>query len=190
MQNVAAVRADGSSRELLSLKWGLVPVWAKEPEIGARLINARSETVTEKPSFRDAFKYRRCLIPASGFYEWKREGKGKQPYYFHMRDDEPFAFAGLWERWEGIGGKAIESCTILTTEANEVLAPVHERMPVIVASKDYDLWLDTQMTEKNRLTPLLRPYPSTEMTSHPVGLSVNSPQFDIAELIAPFSNSQ
>lgn len=124
-QDVAAVRANENSRELLNLKWGLVPGWAKEPEIGSRLINARSETVTAKPSFRDAFRHRRCLIPCDGFFEWRREGTRKQPFYFQMRDEQPFAFAGLWEHWEG-DGEVIESCTILTTNANEVLAPVHE----------------------------------------------------------------
>ncbi len=154
------------------------------------MINARSETVTEKPSFREAFRRRRCLIPSSGFYEWKREGTRKQPFYFQMCDERPFAFAGLWEHWEGEGSEAIESCTILTTEANEVLAPVHDRMPVIVAPGDYELWLDQKMNKAERLTPLLRPYPASEMMAHPVGLSVNNPRYDGEDLLAPLVNSK
>ena len=136
---VVARDTDDDERELVHLKWGLVPAWAKDPAaVGARLINARSETVTEKPSFREAFRRRRCLIPTSGFYEWKREGARKQPYFFRMKTDEPFMFAGLWERWEGAAGDGVtlETCTILTTMANEVLAPVHDRMPVIIAPED------------------------------------------------------
>jgi len=188
-QKVAAVRVNENSREFINLKWGLVPGWAKEPEMGARLINARSETVTEKPSFRDAFRHRRCLIPCDGFFEWRREGTRKQPFYFRMKDEQPFAFAGLWEHWEG-DGEVIESCTILTTNANQVLAPVHDRMPVIVAPQDYELWLDTKTITPNKLTPLLRPYAATKMTSHLVGLGVNNPRSDSADLIAPFPNSQ
>lgn len=125
-QEVVAAREEGEERELVALRWGLVPGWTKDPTIGVRLINARSETVTEKLAFRAAFRRRRCLIPASGFYEWKREGTRKQPFYFPMKDEQPFACARLWEHWEGEGSEAIESCTILTTEANEALAPMHD----------------------------------------------------------------
>jgi len=189
-QDIIAAREEGENRELVMLHWGLVPSWAKDPAVGARMINARSETVTEKPSFREAFQRRRCLIPSSGFYEWKREGTRKQPFYFKMKDEQPFAFAGLWEHWEGEGGEAIESCTILTTEANEVLAPVHDRMPVIVAPENYELWLDPTMNKTEPVTPLLRPYSAERMSSHPVGLSVNNPQYDREDLLAPIINSQ
>ncbi len=182
--------ATTEARAVVTLHWGLVPGWAKDPNVGARMINARSETVTEKPSFREAFRRRRCLIPASGFYEWKRMEGHKQPFYFRMRDEQLFAFAGLWERWEGEGSEAIESRTILTTVANEVLAPVHDRMPVIVAPEDYELWLDQKMTKGDQLTPLLRPYSLEMMTSHPVSLSVNNPRYDGEDLLAPLINSQ
>jgi putative SOS response-associated peptidase YedK len=189
-QTIVAARESADVRELVQLKWGLVPAWAKDPSIGSRLINARSETVAEKPSFKEALRLRRCLIPASGFYEWKRTETGnKQPFYFKMRDEQPFAFAGLWERW-GEGRDTVESCTILTTEANELLAPVHDRMPVIVAPKDYGLWLDQKMNKADQLTPLLRPYPAKEMTSHPVSSSVNNPRYDHEDMLAPAINSQ
>jgi putative SOS response-associated peptidase YedK len=141
--------------------------------MGARLINARSETtVAEKPAFREAFKQRRCLIPADGFYEWQRLDSGqKQPFFFRMRDEHPFAFAGLWERWQGEDGQVIESCTILTTTANEVLRPVHDRMPVILRPSDHDLWLDEDVRKRTLLKQLLQPYPDSEMTSYPVSTS-------------------
>ncbi len=187
---MVAARESDDVRELVQLKLGLVPAWAKEPGIGSRLINARSETVAEKPSFKEAFRLRRCLIPADGFYEWARTETGtKQPFYFRMKDEQPFAFAGLWERW-GEGRETIESCTILTTAANELLSPVHDRMPVIVAPKDYGLWLDQKVTKAERLTPLLRPYPAAEMTSYPVSSSVNNPRYDNEDLLAPPVNSQ
>jgi putative SOS response-associated peptidase YedK len=165
------------------LKWGLVPSWAKDISIGAKLINARSETVTEKPSFREAFKQRRCIIPADGFYEWQRTEGRKQPFFFQMRDERPFGFAGLWERWQGATGQVIESCTILTTEANEVLRPVHDRMPVILHSDDYELWLDEDVRKREFLNDLLRPYPAKEMVSHPVSTAINSPGNQGATLI-------
>src|SRR5437016_8151445 len=141
-QSVAVVRLlpDDSDRKLAMLRWGLIPAWIKDPTSGAQPINAKSETVAEKPMFREAFKRRRCLVPADGFYEWKREGGRKQPVYICMKDREPFAFAGLWEHWEDHDGQVIESCTLLTTEPNELLAQVHNRMPVILDQRDYDLW--------------------------------------------------
>lgn len=189
-QGIVAAREEGGERELVTLRWGLVPGWTKDPSIGTRLINARSETVAEKPAFREALRRRRCLIPVSGFYEWKREGTRKQPFYFRMKNEQPFAFAGLWEHWEGQDNEAIESCTILTTEANEVLAPVHDRMPVIVAPENYELWLDPTMNKAERLEPLLRPFTAAEMTAHPVSLSVNNPRYDGEDLLAPLVNSK
>lgn len=151
--------------------------------MGARLINARSETVSEKPAFRQAFKQRRCIIPADGFYEWQRTAGKKQPFFFRMRNEKSFGFAGLWERWEGEGGEAVNSCAILTTEANEVLRPVHDRMPVILHPDDYDLWLSGDARELNLIKEMLRPYPAGEMVGYPVGTSVNSPRNQGAALI-------
>jgi putative SOS response-associated peptidase YedK len=157
------------------LRWGLIPSWADDPEIGSRMINARSETVAEKPSFRRAFKERRCLIPANGFYEWRKENGGKQPYYFRMKDGRPFAFAGLWESWDRHGGGEIQSCTILTTDANDLVSEIHHRMPVILPQEDYELWLDSTLREPDQLLPLLAPYPTNDMEAYPVSRRVNNP---------------
>lgn len=181
--NILAVRQGGDGREMTFLKWGLVPSWAKDASIGAKLINARSETVEEKPSFRDAFRRRRCIVPADGFYEWKREGDRKQPYFFRLRDERPFGFAGLWDRWEGEGGEVINSCAILTTEANGVLRPVHDRMPVILHQEDYETWLEAGERERALLRELLRPYTEEEMTGYPVSPAVNSTRGRGPELI-------
>lgn len=174
-QAVLAVRESSEGREATFLKWGLVPRWADDPSIGNKLINARSETVAEKPSFREAFVRRRCLVPAEGFYEWSRHGGGrKQPLYFHMRDGEPFAIAGLWERWER-GDEPLETCTLLTTEANELLAPHHDRMPVIIRPEEYEVWLDAGVRSADLTRTLLRPYPHEEMSVYAVSLLVNNP---------------
>lgn len=191
-QPVAAVRrvpGDGQ-RELVLLRWGLVPFWAKDPGIGARMINARSETVAEKPAFRAAFRRRRCLVPADGFYEWRRLERGKQPFYVRLRDERPFAFAGLWERWEGPDETAIDSCTLLTTEPNDLIRPVHSRMPVILSPKDYDLWLDPGVQKVELLQPLLRPYPSEGMLAYPISTWVNKPKNDSPRCIEPLTQSQ
>jgi putative SOS response-associated peptidase YedK len=188
-QEVLGVRERGGSREAALFKWGLVPRWAKDLSIGNKLINARSETVTEKPSFREAFARRRCIIPADGFYEWQRAGGRKQPFFFRMRDESPFGFAGLWERWEGEGGEVIDSCTILTTEANEVLRPVHERMPVILRPEDYELWLEADGGKVDLVREMLRPYPAGEMLGHPVSALVNSPRSQGEVLTEPTVNS-
>jgi putative SOS response-associated peptidase YedK len=182
-QEVLAVYEHEDGREATFFKWGLVPAWAKDTSMGARLINARSETVAEKPAFRAAFKQRRCLIPADGFYEWQRKDGRKQPFFFHLRDERPFGFAGLWERWEGKGGAVINSCAILTTEANEVLRPVHDRMPVILHPEDYKLWLGADARELDLVKEMLRPYPAEEMLAYPVGTSVNSPRNQGAGLL-------
>ncbi|MBD1831417.1 SOS response-associated peptidase [Cyanobacteria bacterium FACHB-472] len=175
--------AEQSEREFKMLHWGLIPSWAKDSKMGARMINARAETVTEKPSFRAAFKQRRCLILADGFYEWQQQEKNKQPFYFRMNDEHPFAFAGLWEHWKSGDGEVIDSCTILTTEPNDLMRPVHNRMPVIIEPKDYDLWLDTEVKKPELLQPLLRSYSAEEMTAYPVSTKVNKPVNDSAELI-------
>lgn len=185
-QPVPTIRASRDSRrEFDYLYWGLIPSWSKDPTIGARMINARSETVTEKPSFRTAFKRRRCLIVADGFYEWQKLGSKKQPYYFQLADHQIFGFAGLWEHWHSPEGDEIQSCTILTTAANELMRSVHDRMPVILHPQDYDLWLDPTIQTDERLNFLLRPYPDDQMCAYPVSTKVNSPQNDSPECIVP-----
>jgi putative SOS response-associated peptidase YedK len=148
------------------------------------MINARAETVAEKPAYRAAFKRRRCLIAADGFYEWKPGTPKKQPFYIRLKGGEPFAFAGLWEHWEQ-EGKKIESCTIIVTDANKLMAPIHDRMPVILAPQEYDRWLDPALQDPAAILPLLRPYPAGDMEAYPVSTLVNSPKNDRPELIAP-----
>lgn len=162
-------------RQFRLLHWGLIPAWAKDPKIGAKMINARAETVAQKPAFRSAYRQRRCLVLADGFYEWQRAQGKKQPHHIRMRNSQPFAFAGLWEHWQGLGGNQIDSCTLLTTDPSELLRPIHNRMPVILHPQDYDLWLDPEVQDPEALQPLLRPYPSEEMTAYPVSLGVNNP---------------
>jgi putative SOS response-associated peptidase YedK len=186
-QPVAAVRATpaGSGREFVLLRWGLIPSWAKDPSIGNRLINARAETAHEKPSFRNAFRRHRCLIPANGFYEWQRQERGKQPYFVRMRDGRLFAFAGLWDRWESPDKGVIETCTILTTAGNAVLAPIHDRMPVILPPGEYARWLDPTLQNTDSLAPLLVPFSAGDMFALPVSPRVNSPTVDDEKCIAP-----
>ena len=189
-QMVACVRQvpENGHREMVMLKWGLIPSWAKDPSIGYKMINARAETVAEKPSFRKAFKRQRCLVLADGYYEWKREGKAKQPYYIHFKDSRPFAFAGLWERWTDKTKEdrtPIESCTIITTGANELMEPIHHRMPVILEEKSLEVWLNTEITEPAILNPLLRPYQSEDMEACPVSVMVNNPKNDRVECTEP-----
>jgi len=188
-QPVAAVRVAEKSgnRELTHFYWGLIPRWAKDPSIGSRMINARSETAAEKPSFRVAFKYRRCLVPADGFYEWQKLNGQKQPLRIQMEDGGPFAIAGLWERWASADGSEIESCTLLTTEPNELLQDVHNRMPVILAPQDFDLWLDPGAQHPGEVQHLLRPYPAGEMSYYPVSAHVNNPRNEDPLCIEPLS---
>ena len=160
-------------RELSLMKWGLIPAWAPNPSVAAQMINARSETAGTKPAFREALKSRRCLIPADGFYEWKRDGKTKQPYCFEVNDGELFAFAGLWDRWKNPDGTWIETCSILTTTSNAVTSRVHDRMPVILDPEHYDLWLDPGMTKVEAVSDLLRPCDAHLMRCYPVSMRVN-----------------
>jgi putative SOS response-associated peptidase YedK len=183
-QGVAAVLEEDGRRRLEVLRWGLIPPWADDPQIGSRMINARAETAHEKPSFRRAFRERRCLIPADGFYEWKRMNGGKQPYYIHMREGRPFAFAGLWESWKDDGGPEIRSCTILTTKPNALAGEIHDRMPVILPTGSYDVWLDPE-ADRDELYGLLAPYPEDEMESYPVSRFVNSPSNNDPRCIEP-----
>ncbi|MDX1612706.1 MAG: SOS response-associated peptidase [Candidatus Promineifilaceae bacterium] len=186
-QPVAAVRVSEQSgqRELTHFHWGLIPFWAKDPSIGSRMINARSETAAEKPSFRAAFKYRRCLIPADGFYEWQRLNGQKQPVRVQLQDGGLFALAGLWEHWQGSDGSEIESCTILTTKPNDLVAEVHNRMPVILAPEDYDLWLDRGAQHPAEVQPLLDAYPSEALRYYQVSTHVNNPRNDDPSCIEP-----
>jgi putative SOS response-associated peptidase YedK len=191
-QPVGIVRTQGADAQRAwdLVVWGLVPSWAKDPSMGARMINARAETVEEKPAFRAAFRRRRCLVPADGFYEWRKQGKAKQPYYITLQNGRPFAFAGLWEIWMAPDGSRLDSCTILTTVANELMQPIHDRMPVIVAPEDYTLWLGQGSDATAETLPLLRdllhPYPAEQMAAMPVSKYVNSPQNEGVECIAPF----
>jgi len=184
-QTVAIVRlrANGDGRELALVRWGLVPAWAKEPSIGSRMINARAEGIATKPAFRAAFRQRRALVLADGFYEWRKvEGAGrKQPMLIRRRDHAPFAFAGLWERWRGPDG-SLETCTIVTTAANALLAPIHDRMPVILGPADHEAWLDPARPNGEAL---LRPCPTEELEAVPVSTRVNSPRHDDATLLEP-----
>ncbi|REK08622.1 MAG: SOS response-associated peptidase [Planctomycetota bacterium] len=183
-QDVAVVRRapDGGGRQLSFLHWGLVPSWADDPAIGNRMINARSETAATKPAFREAFRRRRCLVVGDGFFEWKGHARPKQPYYIRLQEDRPLAFAGLWERWRQ-GELTIESCTILTTTANELLQELHDRMPVILDPADYEAWLDPAVDDPGRLERLLTPYPAAQMTTFPVSTVVNSARLDTPECI-------
>ena len=174
--------APGGEKQLQMLRWGLIPSWAKDAKISAKLINARAETVSEKPSFKAAFKRRRCLIVADGFYEWQRQEKKKQPYYFRLQNAQLFAFAGLWEQWKSPDEDIINSCTILTTEANDLLRPIHDRIPVILESKNYELWLDSE-AQQPQLQQLLRPYQADLMTSCTVSTKVNNPKNNTPECI-------
>lgn len=186
-QPVAAVRVQDGQRELALLRWGLVPHWAKDTRSAARMINARAETVAEKPAFRAAFTYRRCLIPASGFYEWQATADGKHPHYFQPADpvnSGMFAFAGLWEQWAAADGSTLESCTIITTAANATVQPIHERMPVILPPTAYATWLDPTVP-RGALAALLQPYPASAMQVYPVSSRVNSPRNDDAACTAP-----
>ncbi|MCH8859396.1 MAG: SOS response-associated peptidase [Proteobacteria bacterium] len=176
---------DGGPLQLRMMRWGLIPSWTQEQKSGALLINARCENAAEKPSYRSAFKNRRCLMLADGFYDWKRIGKRKQPYYFTLRDRQPFAFAALWERWTNPDGQAIETCALLTTEPNELMRPVHDRMPVILAPQDYRRWLGPPRPGAELLSRLFEPYASSEMACHPVGAMVNNSAMETPDCIEP-----
>jgi putative SOS response-associated peptidase YedK len=178
-QQVLALRTSPEGkREFTTLRWGLVPFWADDVKIGNKLLNARGETIFEKPSFRDAAKKRRCLIPADGFYEWRTENGKKQPYFIHEPGRKPFAFAGLWERWHGEDGKELQTCSIVTTDANSLLKPLHDRMPVILHKKDFSNWLDPALTDAKQLKPLLKPLPDEALQMYRVTPRMSSPRYD------------
>ena len=173
----------GESRRAGYMRWGLIPSWAKDPSIGSRMINARAETVAERPAFRTALRRRRCLVLADGFYEWQKSASRRRPMRVVMRSGEPFAFAGLWETWRDPEGEVVPSCTILTTEANDLLRPIHDRMPVILSRDDEDFWLDRSESDPAALANVLNPYPTNEMDAYEVSPLVNSYVNDGPEVI-------
>lgn len=188
-QPIAVIRIepDRTTRTLVMLRWGLIPSWAKDPKIGNQCINAKAETVAEKPSFRAAFKKRRCLVVATGFYEWQVQGRTKQPMWIGLQSQHPFALAGLWEQWTPADGEPLETCSIITTEPNGFMAKIHNRMPVILAPASYDQWLDPTFQHIEPLKALLRPYLGEELKAYPVSTLVNNPRHDVPQCLEPVS---
>lgn len=186
-QPVMAV-TNSTEKKFELFTWGLIPSWAKDPAISVKMINARSEGITEKPSFKSPFKYRRCLVPASGFFEWKAQpGQRKKiPYYFHASDQKLFGLAGLWDEWHSPDGSMIRSLTLITTSANETIKPYHDRMPVILARENYDEWLFTDSKDSGSLTKLLQPLSAFNLEAYQVGDFVNTPKNDFSECLIPF----
>ena len=184
-QDVLAITNEGESNAARFMRWGLVPRWARDVSIGNRMINARAETLAERPSFRVAFRRRRCLVVADSFYEWKREGRGRTPMRIRLEDGGIFAFAGLWESWTGPGGRRILSCAIVTTAANEFMASIHDRMPVILSPDSEAFWLDPDVQDTDALSELLTPYPSERMAAYEVSSVVNSAANDGPECVVP-----
>ena len=190
-QKVAVIRQNGDGQNRLDfLRWGLIPSWAEDMSIGYKLINARSETIHEKHSFRHAIRYRRCIIPATGFYEWVEEGKVKKPLYVRMKDGSPMIFAGLWESWKSPEKNIVESCTILTTASNKLIAPLHERMPVILHQQEYNAWLDREMDDPEKLKRLYQSYPADLLEMYLVSQSVNSTKNEGPDLIKPCEDTK
>ncbi|HEX3282369.1 MAG TPA: SOS response-associated peptidase [Pyrinomonadaceae bacterium] len=179
-QNIVAILQRRDEREAALMQWGLIPSWSKDAK---GFINARSETITGKPSFSESFQTRRCLIPADGFYEWQRSGKIAQPYYFQLREEMPFTFAGIWDEWSN-GEQTITSCAIITTSANELLATIHDRMPVILPAESHDEWLNDEVSSV-KLESLLMPFPAREMIRHAVSYDVNHTKIDDEHLVLP-----
>ena len=183
-QPVLGVVYENEQKTLKNFRWGLIPSWAKDMKFGSKMINARSETLSEKPSFKHLVKRQRCLIPADGFYEWIQTSIPKQPVYIGLKSNEPFAFAGLWDQWQS-PAETIYSCTIITTAANSLIQSVHHRMPVILTPKQEEIWLNPEIQQYSELAPLFQPYPSDAMEMFPVSLLVNSPRNDSPECIQP-----
>lgn len=182
-QAIPAIIEDRGQRRIGQLRWGLVPSWAKDEKIGYRMINARAETLTEKPLFKNLFARKRCIIPADGFYEWKHIGKAKQPMRIMMRSGELFAFAGLYDTWTSPEGEKVHTCTIITTRPNEVVSDIHDRMPVILRQEDEQIWLDREKYDPSLLLSLLEPYDPSQMKAYPVPGNVGSPKNDSPECI-------
>jgi putative SOS response-associated peptidase YedK len=183
-QKVAIIINDGQKR-LVMARWGLVPSWAKDISMGNKMINARAETITEKPSYRSAFKKRRCLVVADGFYEWQNVGGEKRPAHIRLKSGKPFGFAGLYEVWNSPEGEEVITCAVITTEANELMRPIHDRMPVIIPKDREDEWLSPATEDQAQLLELLKPYEASEMEAYPVSKRVNSPQNNSADCIKP-----
>ncbi|MEW6752766.1 MAG: SOS response-associated peptidase [Candidatus Latescibacterota bacterium] len=181
-QPVLAV-VQSEQRSPVTLRWGLVPFWAKDPAIGNRMINARADGLADKPAYRAPLRRRRCLIPASGFYEWRQGAGGKIPTYVHLRDHGLMGLAGLWDEWRSPEGEVLRSCTIVTTSPNAFMAPIHDRMPVILPAAREAAWLDPAVTDVARLTPLLVPYTGTDLEAHAVSRKVNDPGYDAPDCI-------
>lgn len=179
------VVSQAGQRRLETFHWGLIPFWAKEKSIDRKMINARAETLAQKPAFKNLLNRQRCLVPADGFFEWQTTAQGKQPMYIRLKNGKPFAFAGLWDQWSSPSGEMIHSYTIVTTTPNELMAPIHNRMPVILPTPAIDLWLDPAIQQPQNLLSWLIPYPAEEMLCYPVSKLVNSPAYDRAECIAP-----
>lgn len=184
LQFAPVIREHEGARHVAMMRWGLLPSWAKDVSIATRLINARVETAAEKPAFRAAFRARRCLVPADAFYEWAPTPSGKQPYLVRLKSGEPLALAGLWEHWHAPDGEALSTFTILTTDANALLAPLHERMPVVLPPESWSLWLNGARTPQ-QVMPLARPYPGSAMALHAVSRRVGNVRNDDAKLIEP-----
>jgi putative SOS response-associated peptidase YedK len=183
------VRSEGGNKCRL-MHWGLIPYWAKDPSIGNRMINARAETLTDKPAFKHLVGERRCIIPADGFYEWRKEGKRKVPMWVHLKNREPFGLAGLWDVWRKLDGTPVESFTIITTEPNELVRPVHDRMPVILRPEDEEQWLDVSRTSFAKARSFLKPLPAEMMDAHDVSTIVNSAKYDGPECIQPVADDE
>jgi putative SOS response-associated peptidase YedK len=186
-QDAPVVRLDKQGRrELILMRWGLVPLWAKDLSMGARCINARAESIAEKPTFRDAFEHRRCLVPTDGFFEWEKKGKVKQPWRIGPAEDGLMALAGVWERWRAPDGGVVRSYAVITTGANELVAPLHDRMPAVIPPEEFTEWLDAD-TPPERLRQMLRPYPASRMKAHPVSRRVSDVRNDDPGCIEPFA---
>jgi len=170
------IRGTDAGNQAAFLRWGLIPSWAKDPSIGSRMINARSESVHEKPAFRHAIRYCRCIVPAGGFFEWREEGGKKYPLYVRMKDAALMGFAGIWDHWKNPEGETLETCSILTVASNRLIRPLHDRMPVILPPEEYDLWLDRNIIDPEKLNPLYQPYPADLMEMYPVSPLVNNPR--------------
>jgi putative SOS response-associated peptidase YedK len=190
LQEAVVVVCQQSIRRAALMRWGLVPSWASDPASGQKMINARSETASDKPAFRTAFRQRRCLVPVDGFYEWEHEGRQKRPWRFCRRDRNPFALAGMWEEWRGPGHSPWQTFTILTTSANALLARMHDRMPVIIPPEQYAFWLDEAETDPVRLRPLLVPCPTESMEGYPVNPVVNHPAQDVPLCFEPAGTTE
>lgn len=182
-QQVLAIVSDGTKTRLGFLRWGLIPPWAKDAKIGFKMINARAETAAEKPSFRNAFRKKRCLIPADSFYEWRRTDDSKIPMLIRMKNEEPLAFAGLWESWTSPDGETVHSCSILTTKPNELMASIHDRMPVVILKENEKKWLDPNIQDEKVLTEMLQPLDAGLMEAYEVSSAVNSPKNNGPDLI-------